>query len=869
VSVENGIITFVRGDFQSSRTLHDLNGDGICDLWASLYGIDRNRDLSKDPDGDGLTDYQEMALMQDPDVADELPRHLSPAEKNELQRAREARRLERRAHPHSTGRHRKALATAARYEELAREIELPSKERRLEKVATYAAALRAKRERKAPLLQAAIEKHRDRLERGKVAIQGIDSKGRPRFVRFFDVEAATGIKATPLWPMESSLLEDVTGASVPIIGLWDFGAVYRNHVEFETDGNASASRVEEGNTGLDVSAHSTAVAGALIASGDKASARGVAYQATIKSFNTLGVFDEMLTETISGMTFSNHSYGEDIGWSDNTEEATYLDDEGEEVTSFFYRWHGPVGISGEDPEFGAYTETSQMLDSVVYQGATHLPVMAAGNYSNLVGPYDTGIPVDGVRHIIKGVPNPGETVKFSTALRPTSAGAILPGAESYPTDNQPPWGPGLDNVSSLGCAKNNLTVGAMERTPEGVIYHSTFSSRGPTDDGRIKPDLMAIGTAIDTPTFIDTTTNNEYIPGVGGSGTSYSAPCVTGGLALLQQLLKNYSNRIYLASTWKALLLNTATDFTEAPWWLGDAAMAANLVGPDYFSGWGVANIEAAADLLVANEISGTRSTHICEHILYDQQTIVIPLQVDDLATELRAMICWTDVPYENTTTDPDQDLTDPEMGPADNFTSRLMNDLDLRLIAPDGTEHFPWVPNPLLINPADGEEYHPWTPVPTTPFVAAHLGDNTRDNVEQIVLTLPAPGEYLLRIRHKGSLRASVLTSGPGEPEVFELQSGKQQAVSIVVSGNIDPDPVLPRITGIIPNTVGSRADLKVVGFLGVSYQLEESSDMINWTLTNHPPVVIQANPTTFLSPPFANHSKRYYRVTPVSAHD
>jgi len=97
LTLGDGTITLTVGDFQTSRVIHDIDGDGLCDLWASLYQVDENQDLSRDQDGDGLTDYQEMALMSDPHVANELPRVATPEELAAVKLDRERRRLETKA----------------------------------------------------------------------------------------------------------------------------------------------------------------------------------------------------------------------------------------------------------------------------------------------------------------------------------------------------------------------------------------------------------------------------------------------------------------------------------------------------------------------------------------------------------------------------------------------------------------------------------------------------------------------------------------------------------------------------------------------------------------------------------------------------
>ncbi|WP_421020008.1 S8 family serine peptidase, partial [Klebsiella pneumoniae] len=84
-----------------------------------------------------------------------------------------------------------------------------------------------------------------------------------------------------------------------------------------------------------------------------------------------------------------------------------------------------------------------------------------------------------------------------------------------------------------GIAKNNLTIGAVNGIPggwnkPGDVVMSSFSSWGPTDDGRIKPDLVADGVSV-TSTGGNSTTSYATL-----SGTSMAAPNTTGSLLLLQ-----------------------------------------------------------------------------------------------------------------------------------------------------------------------------------------------------------------------------------------------------------------------------------------------------------------------------------------------
>lgn len=83
---------------------------------------------------------------------------------------------------------------------------------------------------------------------------------------------------------------------------------------------------------------------------------------------------------------------------------------------------------------------------------------------------------------------------------------------ALPAESFGPAGPGFDTIVSTGCAKNTISVGNVRDHSETVNQeevalpcidpvHLTLadtSSRGPTDEGRIKPDLVANGENIDT-----------------------------------------------------------------------------------------------------------------------------------------------------------------------------------------------------------------------------------------------------------------------------------------------------------------------------------------------------------------------------------
>ena len=95
-------------------------------------------------------------------------------------------------------------------------------------------------------------------------------------------------------------------------------------------------------------------------------------------------------------------------------------------------------------------------------------------------------------------------------------------------------------ITSPGAAVQALTVGATAdwSAPVGYPYHAEgpslawFSSRGPTADDRVKPDIVAPGVNIGSASAGST---NLYVAGAEGTGTSFATPYVSGVAALLRQ----------------------------------------------------------------------------------------------------------------------------------------------------------------------------------------------------------------------------------------------------------------------------------------------------------------------------------------------
>ncbi len=152
---------------------------------------------------------------------------------------------------------------------------------------------------------------------------------------------------------------------------------------------------------------------------------------------------------------------------------------------------------------------------------------------------------------------------------------------------------GYDLMTGASAAKNSITVGAVD----GDKAMSSYSNWGPTDDGRVKPEIVTRGTGINSSIFADKTTN---IPsdvaysgnGLNSSGTSYASPAAAASGLLLQQYYRSLYGSFMKSATLKALMLGTAEDLGQP--------------GPDHKFGWGLLNVEKAANAIKYRSAAGS-----------------------------------------------------------------------------------------------------------------------------------------------------------------------------------------------------------------------------------------------------------------------
>jgi hypothetical protein len=493
---------------------------------------------------------------------------------------------------------------------------------------------------------------------GQMELISLSPNGRPQYYITDNTDAAITSGTNELWADSSSGL-DLSGAGF-LIGEWDGGRVRQLHQEFN---NGNGSRVTLNDGLITMSDHSTHVAGTLIAEGQLAAAHGMAPEALLHSYDWNEDISEMANEySTNSLLLSNHSYGFIHGWYEDDNDTWW--------------WYGDVEISStEDYQFGFYDGLSEAWDSLAYICPDYLIVKSAGNDRGLAHTGDHWVFYNGA-----WVP--------SNATRDPDGGAD-----------------GYDCIGNIGVAKNLLTVGAVNDIPGGYsvpgdVVMTSFSSWGPTDDGRIKPDIVASGSFL----YSSIATSNTSYTWM--SGTSMAAPTTCGTLALLQDYYRMLNGDTLRSSAMKALVINTAFE-------CGATA------GPEYAFGWGLLNSVGAANLITQDHADGDL---INISFLFNTETETYNYY--SLGNSpVNVTICWTD---------PAGTPVSPSLNPT---TSMLVHDLDLRIISANGTTYYPWVLNPAY------------------PALQAGTGDNNRDNVEKITIANPPAGDYTIQVSHKGTI--------------------------------------------------------------------------------------------------------------------
>ncbi|MCO5230408.1 MAG: S8 family serine peptidase [Chitinophagales bacterium] len=244
-------------------------------------------------------------------------------------------------------------------------------------------------------------------------------------------------------------------------------------------------------------------------------------------------------------------------------------------------------------------------------------------------------------------------------------------------------------VPGFQYGKNVLLVGNLQRNE--TFYPG--SAKGPTNDGRLRPDVMAQGSGSFTPTtgIMLQTPTDAYTHAY---GTSFASPIVTGIVGLMQEAYLNKYGELPWNATVKAILCNTAKDLGRS--------------GPDYEYGFGKVDAYEAIKSIENEQF-------IIDSVEY-LQTKNFDINIPSGVLQAKFFITWNDLPASLPN------------------TKVLVNDIDLQVLNGSKT-HLP-----LILNPSK-------------PLLYAQEGIDTLNNSEQIVIDHPEAGNYQIKVEGKDIL--------------------------------------------------------------------------------------------------------------------
>ncbi|MEA3335431.1 MAG: S8 family serine peptidase [Chloroflexota bacterium] len=283
-------------------------------------------------------------------------------------------------------------------------------------------------------------------------------------------------------------------------------------------------------------------------------------------------------------------------------------------------------------------------------------------------------------------------------------------------------GPCMSSITEPKEAKNLIVTGnSLSRRSDmaggltgDIDSLRSSSSRGPAIDGRLLPNIMAPGAyIISTENRVVTaggqiditcatspgnSTQHSYC-----SGTSMSSPAMAGAAALFTEFwrLRNDTSINPMPSMVKAALVNTTDDLAG-----GDDGWG-NVMGsrPDDHQGWGRANLDRMLNPEVAVQYYQNPDLLTASGQSWSRE-----IEVNDTGQPLRITLVWSDAP-----------------GAAGANPARV-NDLDLRVVAPNGTT---WYGNRFGSNG--------WS--------ATGAVDDDLNNVENVWIQAPLTGVYTVRV--------------------------------------------------------------------------------------------------------------------------
>ncbi|MEZ7508814.1 S8 family peptidase [Cloacibacterium sp. Arc13] len=541
---------------------------------------------------------------------------------------------------------------------------------------------------------------------------------------FLESDDARANKSANITTLQNGNLTSLNGISIngssQKIMVMDGGRVFEKHIEFGADnnGNVNSPRIfnQENDPSVYYSTHATSVAGIIGAMGKtnfgnpygQSGAKGVLSEISIDSytFATTNQGTNYQKLETYGNNISNHSYGINLGW-------TYASSTSSTYPQIGFYWIGNYDLNTRDTYNGSYYTQDANFDKIIYSNPYQIVVKSAGNY------YGIHPNNDATKAKFKYDNNTKTYIPFA-------ANDIIPDPNCSLGFNCIGWGSLAKNIIVVG-ATDQLTTVDFQYTNKDDVIKSNYSSAGPRKDGAIKPDISAVGTRMAVAKYTTDTVYNDYEI---GSGTSYSAPIISGiagALTEVSRVINNDSRFMFKADEIKALLTHTANE--------------AGNPGPDVWYGWGFADATKAAQLVIDKKN---------KKVYFERNSLTSGVKFTKTITAktgepLKATISWIDPAAVPFTTDNDLQ---------NNTSSRLVNDLDLR-----------------IIDTTTNTIYYPWKLNVASPMDNATKGDNTVDNVEQILLETPIAGRaYRIEVSNKGTLNNGATPVPATVPQDYAL---------------------------------------------------------------------------------------------------
>jgi len=443
---------------------------------------------------------------------------------------------------------------------------------------------------------------------------------------------------------------------------------------------------------------------------------------------------------------------------------------------------------------GEYTLDSSNSDDFIWNNPDMSITFSAGN--------------DGIDASADGIVDADSIGSPATAKNVITVGASENERSTYPCDSNLPYishDAYQSGETCLSMSTNNLlgTYGdrwgpdfptpplSTDPTAGNKEQMAAFSSRGPTDDGRIKPDVVAPGTWILSgfsglyqegySDQLNPQNNNYQWDGWGMpfdghykwmGGTSMSNPLVAGAATVIRDFYQKTYQLNASAALVKATLINSAVDLLDEN---NDGVNDNFFPIPNIHEGWGRVDLGHATDgqsTFIENN-SGL-STGDIDNFVYD---------VSNPGSSFKVTLVWSDYPSSEAA------------------ALNLVNDLDLVVTAPDGTSIY------YGNNFSNG-----WSPTGG--------GQDRVNNVENVFIQFASQGNWQISV------------------EGYNIPNGPQP-FALVVDGdlNIDTSPTLSienptanqEVSGFVPIVINANDVEDSIGALIVEWNVDSS----NWLST------------------------------------